>query len=208
MSRCQIVSYCVIRNFSIFRNAVSLVGMPTCELNSFLDAAYNQLGIQYPKFYKMDNLGKLGFLAAETVFANTTIADKRSVAVVLSNAHASLDTDVRYWQSTKTQPSPALFVYTLPNIVTGEICIRHGIIGENVFFVSERIDLDLLVQYAEMMFMQNEVQYCLAGWIDVMGDHHDVFLYLVEKNKLGNPMEDIRVKLKEIYQSDYGRVNG
>lgn len=208
MSCYQIVSYCVIRNFSIVRNGISLFGIPASELNSFLDAAYNQFAINYPKFYKMDNLSKLGFLAAEAVCKNVMIADKRSITVVLSNAHASLDTDVRYWHSTQTQPSPALFVYTLPNIVAGEICIRHGIKGENVFFVSEKIDQGLLGQYAEMMLIQPEAKYCLAGWVDVMDDRHDVFLYLMEKNKTGSPMEDIQKQLKKIYQFDYGRVNG
>lgn len=139
MSCYQIVSHCVIRNFSIVRNGVPLFGTPVRELNSFLDAAYNQLGIEYPKFYKMDNLSKLGFLAAEMVCKNVVISDKRSISVVLSNAQASLDTDVRYWQSTKTQPSPALFVYTLSNIVAGEICIRQGIKGENIFLFQKKL---------------------------------------------------------------------
>ena len=49
---------------------------------------------------------------------------RRKQDLVLSNANASLDVDLKYAKTMQTGASPALFVYTLPNIVIGEISIR------------------------------------------------------------------------------------
>lgn len=210
MSAYQLTGHCVIRNFSIIRNQERCFVSSSTALDDFFLEAYAALAITYPKFYKMDNLSKLGFLAAEVILKNRQLFQHyppESVAVVLSNAHGSLDTDVHYWESTKTQASPALFVYTLPNIVTGEICIRHGIKGENAFLITPRCDLVLLTEYSGMVLEQPGTQCCLAGWVDVMDDHHDVFLYLIEKSEDGISMEEIRAQLQHIYQLNYGKIN-
>lgn len=175
-------------------------------LNEFLDQAYAALKIDYPKYYKMDNLSKLGLLASELLLREKTLSDKTSfenAAVILSNAHSSLDTDTRYLESSKTIASPALFVYTLPNIVAGEICIRNKIKGENIFFVSSKFDSMLLTQYVSLITSDTadninaKVNICLAGWIDVMGEQHDLFLYLFEKDKQG--WQHHPEQLKDLY---------
>ena len=132
----------------------------------------------------------------------------QQVAMVLSNAHASLDTDLQYYQSTKTMASPALFVYTLTNIVTGELCIRHGIKGENAFFVFPHFDAVQLCEYAEMVMASGKTQACVAGWVDVMGDQHDVFLYLMEKQGNENALQHSADQIQKLYQLKYGTVDG
>jgi hypothetical protein len=197
-----ITHYCIIRNQTIICDGKILLAEKGNDLNNFLINAYLLLKVDYPKFYKMDNLSKLGWLAAEVILKDGRIVQDYSaenVALVLSNAHASLDTDLRYTESTKTLASPALFVYTLPNIVAGEICIRHKIKGENAFFICPAFDPDLLVDYVNIVLesseaiadaqvsklsgKQSHAKACLSGWVDVIGEHHDVFLYLVEKSK-------------------------
>lgn len=93
----------------------------------------------YPKFFKMDTLSRLGFIAAELLLKQSAISDLQLVdAVILANRSASIKNDTDYL-ATITEgnyyPSPALFVYTLPNIVTGEIAIRHHIQGETSFYI-------------------------------------------------------------------------
>ena len=168
------------------------------SLDDFMEKAYSSLNASYPKFYKMDRLSKLGFLASELLLKGLTDFSPASTAVVLSNAHSSLDTDIRYWQSAKNQPSPALFVYTLPNIVGGEICIRHGIKGENIFFVSAEFDPVWIANNVNLILENNRAKYCIAGWIDVMENHADVFLYL-EKNTEGKVGNHTPEKLTELY---------
>jgi hypothetical protein len=158
----------------------------------------------------MDSLSKLGILASEMLLKDLRLLDEynpRQIAIVLSNAHASLDADLRYYESTKTMASPALFVYTLPNIVTGEICIRNGFKGENAFFVSSMFDIPQVRGYVELILASKRTEACIAGWIDVMESHHDVFLYLAEKKQRGNALEHSAVQLQKLYQLEYGTVN-
>lgn len=207
-----ITGYCHIRNFVLARQGdIAFAGSPG-DLDGFLDNALGFLSISYPKFYKMDRLSKLGFLAAEVLAKQADLQTRfapDSVAVILSNAHSSLDTDVRYFESTKTMASPALFVYTLSNIVTGEICIRQGIKGENAFFVTPAFDAVQLREYVEIVMRQDKTQACLAGWVDVMGEQHDVFLYLVEKTNSNNKgLEHSAQQLQTLYEVKYGTVDG
>ena len=207
----MISQYCIIRDQTIISNGKIIFENQEARLSDFLMSAYSILKIGYPKFYKMDNLSKLGFLAAEVLLKGRTIVSEYSsgsIALVLSNAHASLDTDIRYAESAKTLGSPALFVYTLPNIVAGEICIRHQIKGENAFFITPSFDPELLVSYADLVLSQRSsnmqsptLKACIAGWLDVMAEHHDVFLYLIEKNKPGL-LEHSADELKKLYHKE------
>ena len=80
------------------------------------------------KFYKMDNLCKLGYVAAGYLLKDTNYRPEE-IGIILANASASLDTDCRHQAIINKEgdkaASPAVFVYTLPNVVLGEICIRH-----------------------------------------------------------------------------------
>src|ERR1700741_5650650 len=104
--------------------------------------------MSYPKFHKMDALSKLGLLCAEHALKNGDFLSKyplNRVGIVLSNSASSLETDRQHQRSISDKsnyfPSPAIFVYTLPNIVIGEMAIKYKITGENAFFVSEKRDL-------------------------------------------------------------------
>jgi hypothetical protein len=163
-----------------------------------LEDLYGLTGINYPKFFKMDELSKAGFLAAEILIDQTTIDP--STAVVLSNSSSCIDTDARYWKTVKEQASPSLFVYTLPNIVTGEICIRHGFKGESIFFVNPSFDPQWLASYVEIMMKEN-TKTCIAGWIEARSGRRDVFLYLVRAGEIsgGGNLPHTPSKLSELY---------
>jgi hypothetical protein len=192
----------IIRKQTVIHKGALAFENKSVSLDDFLTGAYNYLSPEYPKFYKMDRLAQLGFLATEFLLSDFPIKQysPESVSLVLSNAHASMDTDVRYHESSKTSSSPALFVYTLPNIVSGEICIRHRIKGENTFFISPAFDAELLAAYVDQVMVQPSVQACIAGWIDVMDSHHDVFLYLVEKEQRGLALPHTAEELTKLYR--------
>ena len=95
-----------------------------------------------PKFYKMDPLCRLGFVASELLLQaegdrRDTPRDDR--AIILFNRSSSIQADEAYQASIQDAedyfPSPAAFVYTLPNIVTGEIAIRNHYQGETSFYI-------------------------------------------------------------------------
>jgi hypothetical protein len=172
------------------------------NLEEWLHKAYDELKINYPKFYKMDNLSKLGLIASEVVLTGRVLKDEfraEEIAVILSNASASLDTDIKYFNSTVNLPSPALFVYTLPNIVMGEICIRHGLKGENGFFVFEKFNPEFISSYVNQVLAQG-AKACLAGWIEVLGEQHNVFLYLVEERNQEVLLQHTTAQLEQLYQ--------
>lgn len=103
---------------------------------------YRRYAGDYPKFFKMDTLSRLGFIAAEMLLAQPAEEGQPPVqTVIMANRSASIKNDTDY-QATisdgKYYPSPALFVYTLPNIVTGEIAIRHHIQGETAFYILDK----------------------------------------------------------------------
>ena len=193
--------HCRIRNKTIVRGGTVVFEKREGTLDEFMDTAFIALSIAYPKFYKMDRLSKLGFLATEVMLKDIRLLDKykaENVAVVMSNSNASLDTDLKYFESTKTIASPALFVYTLSNIVAGEICIRLGIKGENAFFVLPGFDATRLFEYAEIVMASARTDACIAGWVDVLGEQHDVFLYLLEKSNIGG-LEHTAEELQKLY---------
>lgn len=131
-----ITGSCIIRHNKVYLNGSLLwEADPALDLPDFLRAGYDRFSGQYPKFHKMDALSKLGWLAAEVLLKDTAISSlaPEQTGMVLSNRSSSLDTDLRYYATVKDFASPALFVYTLPNIVMGEISIRHGFKGENTF---------------------------------------------------------------------------
>ena len=157
----------------------------------FVKTVFKQEQISYPKFYKMDSISKLGFLATELVLNEKTIEGYRpeAVGVVLSNSSSSLDTDIAHNETIKDRssyfPSPSVFVYTLPNIVVGEVCIRHKMKGENAFLISESFSGILLFDYVDELFNSERVDACLVGWIEVMGNNCDAMVALVEKADRG-----------------------
>ncbi|HPH16400.1 MAG TPA: hypothetical protein PK029_04455 [Bacteroidales bacterium] len=183
----NISSYCVIRN-----NTCSVNGEPMFQADvnmssyDFLTALYRNSQIQYPKFFKMDTLSKLGFLASEFVLKNTELhgdTPNYSTVQIFANSASSLQTDCEYQQTIGAEyfPSPSVFVYTLPNIVMGEIAIKHKLYGENTFFVQKSFDNSAFFQYIYQVFLQDSVTYALVGWIDYYKHTCEACVMLVEK---------------------------
>jgi len=188
-----ISTYIHIKNNSITVNGNAVLQLPVeFSVAEFLSEAYKSLGIGYPKYHKMDALCKLGVLASEYLVKQSDVLNRvelNQIGIVLSNAASSLETDRQHQQSIDDKanyfPSPAVFVYTLPNIVIGEIAIKHHITGENAFFVSEQFDESLLVNYAEML-LNATAEAVIGGWVNVDGASYDAFIFLAEKEKYLN----------------------
>ena len=140
--------------------------------HDFFSAIYARLGADYRKFYKMDALSKLGFLASELLLKDTDReAPKEDMGIVLFNCSSSLETDRRYQKTIRNKddffPSPAEFVYTLPNIVTGEISIRNKVYGETAFYISPDFEGDTMCDVIDNMISFAGMKYVLAGWTEV-----------------------------------------
>ncbi|MBR6978921.1 MAG: 3-oxoacyl-ACP synthase [Prevotella sp.] len=147
---------------------------------------YKQYVGDYPKFYKMDGLCQLGFVASELLLMQEEgerFAPCDNRAVILMNHSSSVSADRKFLASISKEddffPSPSAFIYTLPNIVTGEIAIRNHYHGETSFFiVKERNDV-LLWQIVSASANDARMESVLGGWIDYDDENHfeaDIFL--------------------------------
>jgi hypothetical protein len=204
MTENYITASCIVNNHIVYKNGQQIFAEKELDLPEFLVAAYRHFEWQYPKFFKMDNLSKLGWLANEILLQGSFDKEKYmpdEVGIVLSNANSSLDTDIRYFETTKTMASPAQFVYTLPNIVIGEISIRHYFKGENAFFIFDAFDAEFIEQYVSNLINNNILQCCICGWVDVLDDKYNATLFLIEKDKSTNSVNFTKENLNKIYQS-------
>lgn len=196
-----ITSYCRIKDKSIFVNGSELL-IPKQE-SSFFGDAYKHLGINYPKFHKMDNLSKLGLITTEAALKGSEFLKRNlpeNMALIMANKASSLDTDRLHQNSINDKayylPSPATFVYTLPNIVIGEIAIKHKITGENAFFVTDSFNAQLLVNQAQITLSPQSNTAAICGWVDYDNGAADALIYLVEmasdsiKNINFNPLNE------------------
>lgn len=156
--------------------------------NELLTEAYRQYVGDYPKFFKMDSLAKLGFVASELLLkaekADKGANDTR--AVVFFNRTASCHADQKYEQTIKDAdnyfPSPALFVYTLPNIVTGEIALRNAYHGETSFLLLPSKDEDFILRHLHMVLAHSGSSSVIGGWVDyVSQDEFEASLFVLSK---------------------------
>lgn len=192
-----ITASCTISNNHVYKNGVQIFEGKGSKASELMTELYSFISPDYPKFYKMDNLSKLGWLATEILLKDSFRAGDYSmeeVGVVLSNSNASLDTDLRYIKTVSEYPSPSLFVYTLPNIVIGEICIRHKFQGENAFFIFDHFQPEFLHQYTSGLLDGNVLKVCICGWVDILADSYHAVLFLVEKKEDGSPFSPQQMK--------------
>ncbi|WP_121665280.1 hypothetical protein [Mesonia aquimarina] len=162
-----------------------------------LKEEYKALAVQYPKFHKMDLLSKLGFIATELLQKKVNFPS--DTALIFQNNASSLVTDIQHQKSIQEKdayfPSPSIFVYTLPNIVMGEIAIRHQLQSENTFFISENFQADLIKNYTQSLLDTKKASASISGWIDLNTEGYNVFLaFISEKGTLPFTTENLQHK--------------
>ena len=155
------------------------------DINVFLKEMYYNIELDYPKFFKMDNLCKLGIIGTELLYRkNKNLFRKRErIGIIFQNKTSSLDSDIRHQEAIVNNTiSPAIFVYTLPNIVIGEISIKNKWNSEGVFFVDKTLDFQLLSQYSNILLKEKRTDLNLIGWINVIKNRYSLKLCIVEKD--------------------------
>lgn len=156
----------------------------TGDFSEFVRVAFKTLNRPNMKFYKMDDLCKLGYLTTEYLLDGYTYTSSE-LAIVLANRSSSLDTDSKHQEILNRESecgvSPAVFVYTLPNVVLGEICIHHRIQGENTFFINRDVADVFLDGYAQILLEQGGYRAVVYGWCEKMGEEYSSQMKLIEK---------------------------
>ena len=171
---------CIIENSKIILDNEIIFENQSDSFPEFAKSAYKHFDVNYPKFHKMDELSKLAFLGAKIILKNE---ENKDTALVFANRSSSLDTDFKYQQTINSAeeyfPSPAVFVYTLPNICIGEIAIKHQLQTENVFFVLDEFDEDFVNSYAEQILVSQKAEKVLCGWVELFQNSYKGFVYLL-----------------------------
>ena len=174
------ISTCTIEHSKITVDGNIIFESQNETFQEFAKEAYKNLDLSYPKFHKMDNLSKLAFLSAEMILKDE---DHSRTAIVFANRSSSLDTDFKYQESINDSdnyyPSPAVFVYTLPNICVGEISIKHKMQTENAFFVLDEFDENFLNDYSEQILRSGKADKVLCGWVELYQENYKAFVYLL-----------------------------
>lgn len=196
-----IQSFCTIQNNQISLNGEVVFSTEPTAFSDFSKKAYQHFEMGYPKFFKMDNLSKLAFLGAELLLKTESDASKENnIALVFANKSSSLDTDMKYQNSITDPenyyPSPAVFVYTLPNICLGEISIRHQLKSENSFFIFVEYNPVFMEKYSSILLETQKAEKVLCGWVEYCNEDCKAFLYLVDKK--GELMHNQEL-LKKLY---------
>lgn len=146
------------------------------EHHSLLTSIYKQMIGNYPKFYKMDGLSRLGFVASEILLNAEKGETDKERAIIFFNHSSSIASDRNYKESINDKdnyfPSPSIFVYTLPNIVTGEIAIRNHFHGETSFFILPDKDERLMEEILQASCRDDQSKSFLTGWIDYEDERH------------------------------------
>lgn len=192
-----ISKYLHIENGFIFENGNKTFSHQE-DFPIFIKEAYKNFVQAYPKFYKMDDLCKLAFLGSEMLLKNEL---EKDIALLFSNNEGSLDTDIKHQHTIQTAenyyPSPALFVYTLPNIAIGEVSIRHQLKSESAFFIAHAFQADYMHSYTQYLLQNNKAEKVVCAWIHFLNGSYKAIFYLVEKKgELKHNIEQVKKIIK------------
>jgi len=185
----SITGYCEISNGCLLLNGKEVISSEVKTLEETLSTIVSSLNVVHPRFGKMDRLAQLGYTCVEVLLqGNENIRQYKpeEVCLMMSNSSSSLDTDFRYNSTLEGIPSPALFVYTLPNVVLAEICIKNGFKGENLFFISDSYDANSMYNQISVLFKTGRAKACISGWIEVFENSYRGVVFLVENKTTQN----------------------
>jgi hypothetical protein len=183
----RITAYCHLNEDYCSVNGAILARRDIASPDSWLKQLYKEQEFAYPKFHKMDTLSQAGIITTELIKrANSRIVtgfQDDEIALLFANKSSSSETDLRFRASYEQNgaPSPALFVYTLPNIVLGEIAILNKWYGENMFVVLPKFAPDFFVSYSAILISKGS-KGVLGGWLDVSEGRTNAFVFFVEDN--------------------------
>lgn len=183
MTELNLTSWVKITSAGIWKDGELLLALNDEGPAEKLKHAYKELGVSYPKFFKMDGLCKLGLIASDLLLTDSVKQNYKDdeISVLLSNKNSSLQSDIEHCEAyTENTASPAIFVYTLPNIVVGEICIRHKLLGESNFYIFEVFRSDLLLEQAQLLTSSTSTKACLTGWVEYDNNDFEAVFYLLE----------------------------
>lgn len=196
----KLIASCKINKTGVYLNS-QLISRNDLSESNWITKLYYDSNKEYPKFHKMDNLAKLAFLGFLFLEKKININNYKDdeISLIFSNASSSKTNDLKYINTytNKGNPSPSLFVYTLPNILTGELAILNKWYGENIFFIQQKFDPKFYIEQIKFYFSKG-AKAILAGWVESNDKNEECFLFFIEKKEGKLTIE----KLNKLYQNE------
>ena len=193
-------TYCTITNSSAQVNGAVKFNLSNSE--NILKYLYQELAIDYPKFYKMDNISKLGLIGVELIKGDCDLSEFKEdeIGIAFQTKNGCLESDNNHQHRVdEKSPSPAIFVYTLSNIVIGEISIRNKWFGESALFIEDKSNLNTVYQFAKLQLTMNKSEACIIGFLDSFKGEHELGFALIRKN--GSGIEFNEENLEKIFDN-------
>ena len=165
-----------VHRVRITNNSIVLddTAIPTATTGrAMLTEVYRQRTGQYPRFHKMDTLCRLAFVATELLTEDLDGCTD-DMCIVLFNKTSSMVSDRKFRETISDDehffPSPSVFVYTLPNICTGEIALRHKTLNETSFYILPCKDDATMHTILQATMLECKAKWIIGGWIDCKDD--------------------------------------
>ena len=105
-----ITRYMKLQDHRVLLNGIVEYASEVGSVGELFRSVYLHYNIDYPKFFKMDNLCKLAFLSAEILLQGTDILQKypgEQIGIILENASSSLEYDRKH-HGIHPRPEPIL----------------------------------------------------------------------------------------------------
>lgn len=195
-----------ISNSHLFINGELALKSENSIFVKYLKEIYKFADLNYTKYFKMDPLSKLGFLCAEVLLKDEKLPDQpERIGIVLENKVSTYLVDSKHQETINDKshyfPSPANFVYTLPNVMTGEICIRNGFKGENMVFVNDEFSLEFVSQYISALYKADKADFIIGGYVDADEEDYEGFMFVSRREDWNeNNWEAIDIEYKNLKQ--------
>lgn len=170
-------------NQTIKLNDKAVITLSGDTLTDYAVAAFRTLEAPYPKFFKMDILSKVVYTAVAMLVKEGNVQEHwlDDTATCITTTNGCLDVDEKFEQSRSELASPALFVYTLPNIMLGEICIKHKFKGEQLCTIGGLNEALALHDYISLLLAENHAKQAIIGYADAYNDQINVRLALISQ---------------------------
>lgn len=163
-----------VREVKITYDKFSLDGQPvTMESTgrAMLTEIFRKYFGEFPKFHKMDLFSRLAFLATGLLLKDgAEVFEPEKLSVILFNKTSSVIADRMHLQTFSKPgefyPSPSTFLYTLPNVVMGEIASKYGIKGETTFIILPERDDAVIEGLMSSIMSGSKSSKAIYGWVN------------------------------------------
>jgi len=173
---------CEISNGKVWLDNNLLYEEKQGYFQSFIHEVYRAQKMKYPKFFKMDPLSKFATVGSSIILDSLEHGIERNTALIFANRSSCIDVDKKHLDTIihadNYYPSPANFVYTLPNISLGEVSIKYNLKTENAFFIFNEFQKPFLCEYSEALLCQKKASMVLCAWIELNNDSYEGIFFL------------------------------